>query len=66
LVYQVDRSNGIVTISPQDITTTAGMNNVAAKLVNGTLVKVFGVPQSDGTIKAYTVFYYTGVMPMHP
>ena len=66
LVYQVDRSNGIVTISPQDITTTSGMNNVAAKLVNGTLVKVFGVPQSDGTIKAYTVFFYTGVMPMHP
>ncbi len=66
LVYQVDQTNGIVSISPQDITTTSGMNNVASKLVNGTLVKVFGLPQADGTIKAYVVLYYTGVLPMLP
>jgi Domain of unknown function (DUF4382) len=63
LVYQVDRSNGIVTVSPQDITTTSGLNNVANNLVSPTPVKVFGVPQSDGSIKAYVVFYFTGTKP---
>jgi len=65
LVYQVDRqANGIVTVSPQDLTTPAGLNNVASHLVGGTPVKVFGVPQSDGSLKAYVIFYFTGtVMP---
>jgi Domain of unknown function (DUF4382) len=63
LVYQVDRSNGIVTISPVDLTTTAGQNAVAAGLVTSTPVKVFGVPQANGSIKAYVIFYYTGIMP---
>ncbi|HXW13644.1 MAG TPA: DUF4382 domain-containing protein [Terriglobia bacterium] len=63
LVYQVDRTNGIVTVSPQDITTTAGLNNIAANLVSPTLVKVFGVPQANGTINAYVVVYFTGTQP---
>jgi hypothetical protein len=63
LVYQVDRQSNIVTVSPQDITTSAGLNNIAAHLVNGTAVKVFGVPQSDGSIKAYVVIYFTGTQP---
>jgi hypothetical protein len=63
LVYQVDRTNGIVTISPIDITTTQGLATVAGALVNGTKVKAFGIPQSDGSIKAYIIFYYTGTMP---
>jgi hypothetical protein len=65
LVYQVDRqSNGIITVSPQDLTTSAGLSNVASHLVGGTPVKVFGVPQSDGSIKAYVIFYFTGsLMP---
>jgi hypothetical protein len=63
LVYQVDRTGLVVTVSPQDLTTSAGLNNVASHLVAGTPVKVFGVPQADGTIKAYAVFYYTGMMP---
>ncbi|HYT07559.1 MAG TPA: hypothetical protein VEL77_07915 [Rugosimonospora sp.] len=63
-LYQVDRqSNGIITISPQDLTTSAGPSNVASHLVAGTPVKVFGVPQSDGSIKAYVIFYFTGTMP---
>jgi hypothetical protein len=61
LVYQVDKTGAIVTISPQDITTTAGINALTSNLISGTPVKVFGVPQADGTIKAYTVFYYTGL-----
>jgi hypothetical protein len=60
LVYQVDRTNNVVTISPVDITTTAGQNTVTSNLVNGAPVKTFGVPQANGTIKAYVVFYYTG------
>jgi len=64
LVYQVDRTNGVVTVSPQDLTTQAGLSNVAAHLIAATPVKVFGVPQSDGSIKAYVIFYFTGnIMP---
>jgi uncharacterized protein DUF4382 len=65
LVYQVDRqANGIITVSPQDLTTPAGLNNVASHLVGGTPVKVFGVPQPNGSMKAYVIFYFTGtVMP---
>ena len=65
LVYQVDRqANGIITVSPQDLTTSTGLNNVASHLVGGTPVKVFGVPQPNGSMKAYVIFYFTGnVMP---
>jgi Domain of unknown function (DUF4382) len=64
LVFQVDKTNNIVSISPQDLSSSSGFNNVASHLVNGTPVKVFGVPQSDGSIKAYVIFYYTGTMPI--
>jgi hypothetical protein len=60
LVYQVDRTNGIITISPVDLATPAGQNTVQTNLAVNTPVKVFGVPQSNGTIKAYVFFYFTG------
>jgi hypothetical protein len=60
LVYQVDTTNGVVTITPQDLTTSTGLGNVSAALVAGTPVKAFGVPQTDGSIKAYVFFYLTG------
>ena len=63
LVYQVDRTNGIVTVSAVDITTTAGQTTITNNLITGTPVKVFGVPQANATIKAYVVIYYTGSMP---
>jgi hypothetical protein len=63
LVYQVDRTSGIITISPVDLTTPAGQNTVRTNLTLGTPVKIFGVPQSNGTIKAYVFFYFTGTMP---
>jgi hypothetical protein len=65
LVYQVDRTGQIVTVTPQDITTSQGLANISAALsVLGTPVKVFGVPQPDGTIRAYVLFYFTGsVLP---
>ena len=65
LAYQIDRTNGIVTVSPVDITTSEGMASLTAGLVSGTPVKVYGVPQSDASIKAYVVVYYTGDAPMN-
>ncbi len=63
LVYQVDFTNGVITISPVDISTTAGQNTLSTNLVTGTPVKVYGVPQSNGSIKDYVLFYFTGVAP---
>jgi hypothetical protein len=63
LVYQVDRTNGVVTVSAVDITMTAGQTTISTNLVAGTPVKVFGIPQANGTIKAYVVIYFTGTMP---
>jgi hypothetical protein len=60
LVYLVDRSNNIVTISPVDITTSAGLTTLTNGLTAGALVKVYGVPQSSGTLQAYVLTYYTG------
>jgi len=62
LVYQVDRTGLVVTISPIDITTTSGQNIVTQNLAAATPVKVFGVPQANGSIKAYVVFYFTGAV----
>ena len=64
LVYQIDRTGGIVTVSPVDITTTAGQTTLLNNLIANTPVKVFGVPQADGSIKGYVVIYYTGVSSM--
>jgi hypothetical protein len=63
LVYQIDRTANIVTITPVDITTAAGVTAITAGLVATVPVKVFGVPQADGSIKAYVVFFYTGTAP---
>jgi hypothetical protein len=60
LVYQVDRSGGVVTISPQDITTTAGLAAFTSGLQAGAKVQVSAVPQADGSLKAYAVNYFTG------
>ncbi len=65
LIYQVDRSDGIVSISPIDITTADGLTAFTNGLAVGTTVKVYGVPQADGTLKAYVVNYYTGDTPMN-
>jgi len=62
LVYQVDRSNGVITISPIDVTTSSGLAAITAGLVPGTAVKVFGVPQA-GSLKAYVLVYFTGMLP---
>jgi len=64
LVYQVDKTNGVVTVTSQDVTSPATLATVAQALgAVGTKVKVSGIPQPDGTIQGYTVFYYTGTAP---
>ena len=63
LVYQIDRSGGIITISLVDVSTSAGLATVTAALKTGTIVKVYGVPQADTTLKAYVLAYFTGVLP---
>jgi hypothetical protein len=68
LVYQVDRANGIVTVSPIDITSSSGLATMTAALSVGAPVKVYGVPQppvapAAGTLRAYVLVYYTGTMP---
>lgn len=65
LVYQVDRTNGVVTVSPIDITTATGLTTLTNGLASGTPVKVYGVPQADGTLKAYVLRYYTGDKPVN-
>ena len=69
LVYQIDRANRVITVSPIDITTPAGLAAITAGLIDGAPVKVFGVPQAPvaaattGTLRAYVIVYYTGTMP---
>jgi hypothetical protein len=60
LVYQIDRTNNILTISPVDITTSSGLTTMTNGLAAGALVKVYGVPQANGTLQAYVLAYYTG------
>jgi hypothetical protein len=63
LVYQVDRTGGIVTVSPIDITTASGLTTFTNGLAVGAQTRVSGLAQSDGTLKAYIVTYYTGTEP---
>ncbi|HTX25220.1 MAG TPA: DUF4382 domain-containing protein [Steroidobacteraceae bacterium] len=63
LVYQVDRTNGIVTVSPVDITTSSGLATLTQALVMGAPVKVYGVPTGGSALMVYVLFYYTGDMP---
>ncbi len=60
LAYQVDRANGVVTISPLDLTTSAGVGTFTTDVAAGAQIRVGGVPQADGTVKAYSVSVLTG------
>lgn len=63
LVYQVDMSGGVLTVSPVDITTSAGLTSFNTGMATGTKVRVSGVPQPDGSVKAYVITYFTGTAP---
>jgi hypothetical protein len=64
LVYQVDCTGGIVTVSAIDVTTSSGLASATAGLMAGAPVKVYGIPQADGTLKAYVLTYFTGQAPI--
>lgn len=57
LVYDVSVTGGTITVNPVDITTPAGQSALATYLANGAPVKVYGIPQPDGSIMAYAVTY---------
>jgi len=63
LVYQIDRTGAVLTVSPIDASSAAGQSTLTTNLVAGVPVKVYGVPQPDGTLKAYVLIYYTGMLP---
>ena len=63
LVYQVDFTNGVFTVSPVDVSTSAGQSILSTNLVANTPVLANGIPQVDGTIKDYVLLYYTGSAP---
>jgi hypothetical protein len=63
LVYQIDRTDGVVTVSPVDITTSDGLTQLTTGLAVGAPVKVYGIPQANSTLKAYVLAYFTGTMP---
>ena len=63
LVYQMNRSSGTVTLTPVDITTASGLMDLENALTVGAPVRVYGIPQADGTLAAYVLIYFTGVMP---
>jgi Domain of unknown function (DUF4382) len=63
LAYQIDRSGNIVTVSQIDLTSSSDLTTFTQAMTAGVPVKVFGVPQADGTLKAYVIAYYTGMAP---
>ncbi len=63
LVYQVDRTNGIVTVSPIDITSSAGLLDLQTALAVGAPVRLYAVPQVNDNLKVYVLAYFTGDMP---
>jgi hypothetical protein len=60
LAYQVDRSKDQVTVTPQDLSSTAGQTALATGLTVNSRVQLSAIPQSDGSLKAYTLKYFTG------
>jgi hypothetical protein len=65
LVYQVDRSNGVVSVSPIDVSTPQGLTTFTNNLTAGTPLKVWSIPQPAPTsaLKAYVIIYFTGITP---
>jgi hypothetical protein len=63
LVYEVSRSGNVVTVSAIDVTTASGMASLSAGLAVGAKVKVFGIPQANGSLNAYVLAYFTGTEP---
>ena len=65
LVYQVDRSANVVTVTAIDVTTSSGVTALTTGLGLGAKVKVFGIPQVNGSLNAYVLAYFTGTDPIN-
>ena len=52
-----------MTVSSIDITSSTGLTTLMSGLAAGTKVSIAGVPQSDGTLKAYVLTYFTNTTP---
>jgi hypothetical protein len=65
LVYGVSRANDTISITSQDLTNAAGLAAFTTALALNTPVRVSGIPQADGTIKAYVIIYFTGTHPIN-
>jgi len=65
LVYEVNFANGVLTISPLDITQAANLTTLEQSLAAGAPVKVYAVPvpNASNTAKAYVLVYYAGDLP---
>jgi hypothetical protein len=63
LVWHVNTSgtwpNATVTVTPVDPATAAGQTALEAALVSPAHVRVFGVPQPGGHVRAYVVLFFT-------
>ena len=64
LVYQVERTGNVVTVTAIDVTTASGMASLSAGLAVGAKVKVYGIPQANGSLSAYVLAYFSGTDPM--
>jgi len=63
LVYQVDRSDNVVTVTAIDVTTSSGITALTTGLALGAKVKVYGIPQVNSSLNAYVLAYFTGTDP---
>ena len=64
LVYQVDRTGNVVTVTAIDVSTASGMVSLSAGLAVGAKVKVYGIPQVNGSLSAYVLAYFSGTEPI--
>jgi hypothetical protein len=60
LVYLVNRSGDVVTVTSLDITNAANLTTLTGYLGAGAIVQVSAAPQSDGSLKAYVLTVYRG------
>lgn len=63
LIYQVDFTNGVFSVTPVDVSTPAGQTTLSSNLIANTPVLASGIPQAVGTIKDYLLLYFTGTLP---
>jgi hypothetical protein len=64
LVYEVNRTGNLLTITPVDVTTSSGMSMLMTGLAVGAKVKVYGVPQANASLQAYVLAFFTGTEPI--